>query len=88
MYVSGLVSRHMTRTTIRLPTELLSAAQQRARETGRTFTDLVADALRSELRARPSSRVCEPLPTYGGKGLRAGVDLTDASALLDVLEGR
>ena len=58
----------MTRTTVRLSPELLAAAQQRARDTGRTFTDLLADALRNELRVpSPPPRVCEPLPTYRGQ---------------------
>ena len=79
---------HMTRTTVRLPDELLAAAQRRARETGRTFTDLLSDALRNELRMPVStSRVCEPLPVYRGQGLRPGVELTDSSALEDLMGG-
>ncbi len=79
---------HMTRTTVRLPDELLAAAQQRARETGRTFTDLLADALRSELRAAVMpARVCEPLPVYRGSGLRPGVNLSDNGALEDLMNG-
>ena len=79
----------MIRTTVRLPQELLSAAQQRARETGRSFTDLLADALRNELRMPAFvTRVCEPLPTYRGQGVRPGVDLTDASALDDYMNER
>lgn len=76
----------MTRTTVRLPDELLAAAQARARDTGRTFTDLVADALRYELRrtAQPR-RVAEPLPVYRGRGLQPGVDIADASALADLM---
>jgi hypothetical protein len=78
----------MTRTTIRLPDELLLAAQRYARATGRTFTDLVADALRKEMRTPSmSARVCEPLPTYGGRGLQPGVDLSDTSALHDLMDG-
>lgn len=78
----------MVRTTVRLPEELVAAAQQHARETGRTFTDLIADALRNELRAPARApRVCEPLPTYGAGGVRAGVDLTDNSSLVDVMDG-
>jgi hypothetical protein len=78
----------MTRTTVRLPPDLLAAAQQRARDTGRTFTDLLADALRSALLApAPLTRVCEPLPTYRGAGLRPGVDLTDAASLEDLMNG-
>lgn len=78
----------MIRTTIRLPQELLVAAQRRARDTGRTFTDLLADALRYELRraANPQT-VCEPLPTYGAQGVRDGVDLNDHAALEDLMNG-
>ncbi|MBC8087348.1 MAG: CopG family transcriptional regulator [Phycisphaerae bacterium] len=78
----------MIRTTIRLPEELLAEAQQRARDTGRTFTDLLADALRYELRrATIPPTVCEPLPTYGGRGVRDGVDLNDNAALEDHMNG-
>jgi hypothetical protein len=79
----------MTRTTVRLPNELLTAAQELARSTGRTFTDLLSDALRHELaRASLPTRVCEPLPTYRGRGLAPGVDLSDAAALEDLMQGR
>ncbi len=78
----------MIRTTVRLPEDLLAAAHQRARETGRTFTDLLAAALRSELLAPQAPvRICEPLPTYRGDGLRPGVDLADAAALEDLMTG-
>lgn len=79
----------MTRTTVRLPEELLAQAQTHAARTGRTFTQLLADALRQELvRPAVSRRVCEPLPTYGGHGLQSGVDLSSTSALLDLMDGR
>ena len=79
----------MARTTVRLPPDLLAAAQDRARATGRTFTNLLADALRNELRSTVQpTRICEPLPTYRGSGVRAGVDLADASALLDIMDSR
>ena len=32
--------------------------------------------------------VREPLPTYAGKGLQPGVDLTDSNALDDLMTGR
>ncbi len=78
----------MSRTTVRLPEDLLAQAQAHAGRTGRTFTQLVADALRYEMQRSPASRrVCEPLPVYGGQGLRPGVDLGDTSALLDLMDG-
>lgn len=77
----------MSRTTVRLPDDLLAEAQRHASRTGRTFTQLIADALRYEMqRATEPRRVCEPLPVYGGNGLRAGVDLSDTSALLDLMD--
>lgn len=79
----------MDRTTVRLPDELLAAAKRRARATGRSFTDLLADALRFELqRPLKASRVREALPTYRGNGLQPGVDLSDAGALEDLMSGR
>lgn len=78
----------MSRTTIRLPADLLSQAQAFAVRTGRSFTQLVTDALRYEMqRVEASARVCEPLPVYGGQGLRPGVDLADNAALLDLMDG-
>ena len=77
------------RTTVRLPDTLMRAAKRRAQETGRTLTQLLEDAVRAELMqsTRPL-RVAEPLPTYRGQGLQPGVDLSDASALDDLMSGR
>jgi hypothetical protein len=77
----------MSRTTVRLPDDLLELAQAHATRTGRTFTQLLSDALRYELqRAAAPRRVAEPLPTYGGEGLQSGVDLGSNSALLDRMD--
>ena len=77
------------RTTVRLPDELMRAAKRRAQQTGRTLTQLLEDCLRAELRQPTRApRVSEPLPTFSGQGLRSGVDLTDSSALEDVMDGR
>lgn len=88
MYVTMAVSRHVTRTTVRLPPELLAAAQQRARDSVRTFTELLADSLRNEPHepAAPA-RVCEPPPTYRGNRIRPGDDLADGAALHDLMDG-
>jgi hypothetical protein len=77
------------RTTVRLPDELMRAAKRRAQQTGRSLTQLLEDCLRAEL-GQPvtAQRVSEPLPTYGGKGPAPGVDLTDSSALEDLMTGR
>lgn len=77
----------MIRTTVRLPEELFTEAQQLARATGRTFTDLLSAALRHELsRAAAPRAVCEPLPTYRGQGVRDGVQLTDNAALEELMD--
>lgn len=77
------------RTTVRLPDALMRAAKRRAQQTGRSLTQLLEDCLRAELRQPAQvSRVSEPLPTYGGQGLRPGVDLTDSSALDDFMSDR
>ena len=77
------------RTTVRLPDELMRAAKCRAQETGRTLAQLLEDCLRAELQHPTRAwAVREPLPTYRGQGLQPGVDLTDSSALDDLMEGR
>lgn len=77
------------RTTVRLPDALMRADKRRAQQTGRTLTQLLEDCLRAELRQPvQASRVCEPLPTYRGSGLRPGVDLSDSSDLEDLMAGR
>jgi predicted transcriptional regulator len=76
------------RTTVRLPPELLSAAQRHARDTGRTLTALIEDALRLALTTeqRRSRQAREPLPTFGSGGLLPGVDLDDGARLADLTD--
>ncbi len=67
----------------------MRAAKRRAQETGRSLTQLLEDCLRAELQRSQRVRgVREPLPTYAGRGLHPGVDLTDQSALDDLMTGR
>ena len=78
------------RTTIRLDDALFAEAKALAARTGRTFTQVVHDALRQALDQGGESRAGDPLrlPTFQGRGIRPGVDLDDAAGLLDVMEGR
>ena len=77
------------RTTVRLPDELMRAAKRRAQETGRSLTQFLEDCLRAELQRPGRVRaVRELLPTYAGKGVQPGVDLTDSSELDDLMSGR
>ena len=79
------------RTTIRLPDELLKEAKRRAVQTGRTLTDVIADALRASLAREevgPPGDEAVNLPTFGSGGTLPGVDLDDSATLLDLMEPR
>lgn len=76
------------RTTIVLPDALGDEAKRRAEEQGRTFTSLVAEALRSLLStpSEDSTEPVEPLPSYGDPNGRILIDLTDRDALAEALD--
>ncbi len=78
--------RHM-RTTVRLDPHLLTEAKKHAAESGSTLTAVLEQALRETLARRATTAVVRPLrlKTCKGGGLRAGVDLDDSAALLDVM---
>ena len=66
----------------------MRAAKRRASQTGRTLTQLLEDCLRTELsHPRVARRVSEPLPVYSGGSVHPGVDLSDGSALEDLMGG-
>jgi hypothetical protein len=75
------------RTTIHLPDELLAQAKKAALESGQTLTAVIGEALRERL-ARRERRSAPPVrvTTFGGSGLRPGVDLDDSATLLDLME--
>jgi len=77
------------RTTVRLDDNLLAAAKRHAAETGQTLTAVLESALRESLarRAAPVSPRRVRLKTFRGGGVRAGVDLDDSAALLDLMGG-
>jgi hypothetical protein len=79
----------IARTTISLEQDLLAEAKIEAARTGRTFSELVADALRERLARRAGSvdrrQVRLPVDTTGG-GVRPGVDLDNSAALYDLLD--
>jgi ribbon-helix-helix CopG family protein len=79
----------MKRTTVRLPDDLMRQVKRLARETDRTLTQLIEDALRATLARRKSTleRSRISLPTFGEGGLLPGVDLDDSASLLDLMEG-
>jgi hypothetical protein len=75
------------RTTIRLDEHLFREAKTAAVESGRSFTELVADALRETLARRRALKKRErvELPTFSG-ALNPGVNLDDSASLLDLME--
>ena len=78
----------MGRTTLRIDDELLRRLRRRAADEDRTLQDVTNEALRRGLEARPSSSDYR-LELEGWKArLRPGVDLTDRTALMDVMEDR
>lgn len=75
------------RTTINLPDELLEQVRRAARESGRTMTEVIREALQEAvLRTRPQTRRAKVrLPTAAGAP-RAGVDLDDSARLADLMD--
>jgi hypothetical protein len=75
------------RTTIDINDPLLTEAKTLAAQRGVSLKTLIEEALRERLHGRGAGeRVAEPLPTYSGAGLQAGVDLTDSAALLELMD--
>lgn len=74
------------RTTVSLDDELLRRAKERAASQGRTLSDVVSDALQVLLTEPAGPRQEVTLPTFGGSGLKPGVDLEDKDALAALLE--
>ena len=75
------------RTTIRIDDHLLRQAKQVAARTERTLGEVVEDALRVALAdAVAPPRDAVTFPTFGGSGLRPGVDLDDKDALAALLD--
>lgn len=74
---------------MRLDEELLRAAKQLATSSGRSPTALIEDTLREAILRRdpgvaPAHEIA--IPTFCGRGPRAGVDLDNSAALLDAMD--
>jgi hypothetical protein len=80
----------MTRTVeIKLDDHLMADAEKLAAESGRSLSEVVEDALR-EIVIRSWQKAERPritLPTSGGSGILPGVDLSDNSAVQDLMDG-
>ena len=79
------------RTTVRLDPALMAKAKEESTRTGETLTAMIERGLRLVLaRGRQSRRktvIHIPVSRATG-GLRAGVNLDDSAALLDLMEER
>ena len=73
---------------MRLDEKLLAEAKKLAVDTGRTFTQVVEDALRVALAQRRRKKPAKPikLHTFCGTGLQPGVDLNNNAALADLMD--
>jgi hypothetical protein len=74
------------RTTVTIDDRLLKQAKLAATRSGRTLSELVEDGLRLLMQhSGPRQRSQVSLPTFGGSGVRPGVDLEDKDALAALL---
>lgn len=80
------------RTTVRLNESLMKQVKSYATQHNQTLTKTIEDALREKLARQAETPRRKPYraKVYQGEahGLQAGVDLSDNSALLDLMEGR
>lgn len=75
------------RTTLTLEDDVASRLREEARQTGKSFKDLVNETLRSGLEQK-EKRPREPYRVRARPmGLRPGVDLDDIWGLIEELEG-
>ncbi len=75
------------RTTINISEQIYRAAKARAAESSQTVSEVIEDAVREALRPKPQAAAATaPLPVFGGSGVLPGVDLSDAGALLDLMD--
>jgi ribbon-helix-helix CopG family protein len=76
------------RTTVRLPPGLMAQVKKLARDTGRSMTQVIEDALRVAVaRTGPARAKTATIVTVSGGGLQPGIDLDDTAALLDRMDG-
>jgi hypothetical protein len=79
------------RTTISINDSLLEQARKVSQQRDCSLGEVIEDALRTSLVARPKSKRDsneKPLKTFRGSGLLPGVDLSSSAAVLDAMEGR
>ena len=77
------------RTTVDIDDALMVATKSFAERNQKTLKAVVEQALR-ELLSGPSRQDSDapPIPVFSGKGVQPGVDLTDNSAIEDLMDAR
>ena len=77
------------RTTLALDNHLFRQLKTLAAQSGKTFKDVVHEAIRAALAGRATPRIGRrriKLPVFWGDGLRPGVNLDSNAALFDLLD--
>ncbi len=75
------------RTTIEVNDALLKAVKTRAANERKTLKETFEQALREYLTGPAGATTDAPrIPTFRGKGVQPGVDLTDNAALLAIMD--
>jgi hypothetical protein len=80
--------KHM-RTTINLPDDLILRAKKAALDADTTLTEIIGNALREALAKRDQmkSKPKFKIIASGSGGVFSGVDISDTSSLLDIMDG-
>ena len=75
------------RTTVNISEQLYRNAKARAATTGQTVSEVIEDALREALRPKAvDSAPVASLPTFGGSGVLAGIDLSNSGSRRDAMD--
>ena len=75
------------RTTLTLEEDVVDRLKNEARRTGRSFKDVVNDAIRAGLERRQASPPNRFAVASRDMGLRPGIELDDIEGFLDRIEG-
>lgn len=76
----------MTRTTIRIQESLLDELKKRALKNRHSLTEEIHQLLMSALREQPPRKKIELPVFYGGTGVHPGIDITDTSSIIEMLD--
>jgi hypothetical protein len=76
------------RTTLIIDDHVHAAAKKKAIELGIPLTRFIEEAIRLRIaQSKPlTKRVLKPLPTFGGLGLRPGLDFDDMDTIYEAMD--